>query len=148
MLKSTMGFVLELTFVPTSDVSSNLIQSFKIKPNNKISLVLNSKCREFALNSLQVKNSDRLLLHMYDMCRSKEAQVLIIKVKDTVALSSDSKLDFTYVVNKVSPRCWAWSPKKGKTFLTDLASVPGLSEDVSHVCLEGHSEWKPYAELI
>lgn len=149
LLQRTVNGILELKFVTSVEPQNALIKSITVGAGNRIQLLVNSKCREFAINSLQTKNSSQVLLHLYDMCRSKEAQVLVMKIKNTVALSSDESLDFNHVVNTVSPRCWAWMPKeKESLLLTDLASVPGLNKRISHVCLEGHSEWQNYAELI
>lgn len=147
-LQQEFGARLELRFLPATTQATELIQSITVGPNNKISVAVNSKCKEFAVNSLQAsKASKQLLLHMYDMCRSKEISVLLIKVKDTVAIAASEQIDFNYVINSISPRCWAWLPEEKKLLLTDLSTIPGLNKVVSHVCLEGHTEWRNYAEL-
>lgn len=146
-LQRTFGARLDLQFVAPVTPDSALIKSIAVDSNNKISISVNSKCKEFALNSLQTSNSTQLLLHMYDMCRSREISVLLVKVKDTVAISMGEQLDFSYVINKVSPRCWVWLPDEDQLLLTNLTAIPGLNKRVSHVCLEGHSEWRSYSEL-
>lgn len=147
-LNSLTGSVLDLRFVSVVKPEKDLIEFVEVTDNGKVIVVVNSKCREFAINSLYTKNSGQVLLHLYDMCRSKEASLLMLKVKNTLAVCNNDDLDFNHVINKVAPRCWAWVPEEQTPVLTDLDAIKHLNKNVSHVCLEGHSKWTSYKELI
>jgi hypothetical protein len=146
---SKLGVTVDILFDKTPTEKPILLKDTVVVNSNRLKIIVNSKCSDLYINLICLNDlEDRLLLHIYDMCNSIEAQVLLRKIKETFATNSSQNYSLDYINNSNAlTRCWAWIPELKNSILTDLTSIKELTQKVSHICLEGHKDWIEYEKL-